>query len=510
MAASEVAPFAKTGGLADVAGSLPLALSRLGHEVSVFCPYYRQVENDRVRVREVARLNVPLGSVSKEAHILKGKLPGGDVSVYFVARREFYGRDGIYGDARGEYLDNLERYSFFCRAICQAVRELELAPHVFHLNDWQTALTAAYLRYAHAGDAQLWEAAAVFTIHNLGYQGIFPPWKLPLTGLGPERFNWRELEFYGQINLLKGGLVYSDVISTVSKRYAREIQTPRGGYGLDGVLRERHGELFGIVNGLDYSVWDPAVDKLLPARYSPGNLRGKERCRRALCREVGFDPKARRTVLGVISRLAEQKGMDVLLGAIPAIMELPVDLVVLGSGEPRYEQALTDLAEEHVDRMAVRLGHDEKLAHLIEAGSDLYLMPSRYEPCGLNQLISLRYGTIPVVRETGGLADTVSDGVNGFTFEEYDPEALVVAVRRAVAAMRSRAKWARMMARAMRQDWSWERSAGEYVRLYELARSRRGLPPSDQAAPAPSRKKTRRRKAAKKSAKPRSAPRKKK
>lgn len=474
-AASEVAPFAKTGGLADVAGSLPAALARLGHRVSVFTPCYRQVEESGAALRQVARLFVPLGGGQKEALILEGRLPGGRVPVYFVARKEFFGRAGLYGPGAYDYPDNLERYAFFCRALCQAARELELSPHVFHLNDWQTALAAAYLKHVYGRDPRLSVAAVVLTVHNLGYQGVFPPWKMPLTGLGPERFNWRELEFYGQINLLKGGLVYSDAVNTVSKRYAREIQTPRGGYGLDGVLAERRDRLFGIVNGLDYSVWNPAADKLLPARYSPSRMAGKARCRKALRREMGLSGRSRRPVLGMVSRLAEQKGLDLLVEAVPGIMSLPVELAILGSGEQRFQRALTDLADGYPGRMSVRLGYDERLAHLIEAGSDIYLMPSRYEPCGLNQLISLKYGTIPVVRETGGLADTVTDGENGFTFTDYDPVALVVAVRRAVSAMSRRSAWERMVARAMRQDWSWERSAGEYVRLYELARAgRRG------------------------------------
>jgi len=483
LAASEVAPFAKTGGLADVAGSLPAALARLGHEVSVFCPYYLQVEESGAMIREVARLFVPVRGGQKEARILEARLPGAEVTVFFVARREFFGREGIYGPGGYEYLDNLERYAFFCRAVCRASRELELAPDVFHLNDWQTALCAAYLRHTYGGDPVLSRAASVFTIHNLGYQGVYPPWKMPDTGLAREHFNWKELEFYGQINLLKGGLVYADVLSTVSKRYAREIQTHEGGYGLDGVLRERSGRLFGIVNGLDDSVWDPARDPLLPARYSVGRMAGKRRCRGELQKQMGLRPGSRRPILGLVSRLVEQKGIDILLGAMPAIGELPVDLVVLGSGEHRYENALADLADRRPGRIGVRLGYDEKLAHLVEAGSDVYLMPSRYEPCGLNQMISLRYGTIPVVRETGGLADTVVDGIDGFSFADYNPEGLIVAVRRAVSAMSRPVGWRRMVARAMRRDWSWDRSAGEYVRLYELARASAGLPPAKRGKP---------------------------
>jgi len=476
LAASEVAPFSKTGGLADVAGSLPAALERLGHSPCVVTPCYRQVERSGARLREAGQLFVPTPAGAKEAHVLEGRLPGSGVPVYFIARRELFGRDGLYGGGNYEYPDNLERFAFFCRAVCLVARELELAPDVFHLNDWQTALAAAYLRHVYAGDEALSRAAVVFTIHNLGYQGLFPPWRLGATGLARERFNWQELEFYGQINLLKGGLVYSDALNAVSKRYAREIQTIEGGYGLDGVLRERHERLFGIVNGLDYATWDPAADRHLPARYSPGRMAGKERCRAALRRELGMRDGPARPVLGMVSRLAEQKGLDILLAALPAILDLPVDVALLGSGEPRFERALADLAALNPGRLGLRLGYDERLAHLVEAGSDIYLMPSRYEPCGLNQLISLKYGTVPVVRETGGLADTITDSVNGFTFFEYNATALLVAVRRALAARANAAFWKKLVRECMTEEWDWRRSAGEYARLYALARSRRGLP----------------------------------
>jgi len=508
LAASEVAPFAKTGGLADVAGSLPAALARRGQEVCVFTPYYRQTETAGFPVRPVARLFVPLGGARKEVAILEGRLPGCDVPVYFVARSEFFGRGGVYGEGGTSYGDNCERFAFFCHAICRATRELELAPDVFHLNDWQTALVAAGLKHVYAADARLSSAATVFTVHNLGYQGIFPPWKMPLTGLSGAHFNPGELEFYGQLNLLKGGLVYADALSTVSKSYAREIQTPKGSYGLEGVLAERRDRLFGIVNGLDYSVWDPATDRLLPARYGPGRMAGKARCKGALRRELGLEGSGDRPLLGMVSRLVEHKGLDILAEAVPGIMALPVELALLGSGEARYERALRDLAGRYPGRMAVRVGYDERLAHLLEAASDAYLMPSRYEPCGLNQLISLRYGAIPVVRETGGLADTVTDGLNGFTFAAYSATALLRAVRRAVAAMSNRSAWRQMVARAMAQDWSWDRSAGEYLRLYALARTARGLPPAD--APARKRKPAARRKPRKRPARKRAAPRKKK
>ena len=508
LVASEVAPFAKTGGLADVTGSLPAALARLGHRVSVFMPYYRQVGEWGARVRQVADLMVPLGRSRRRALVMEGRMPGTGprVPVYFIARGEFFDREHLYGPPGGAYPDNCARFCFFCRAVCEAVRKLELRPDVVHLNDWQTALIAGQMKHLYAGEEQLGGAASVLTLHNLGYQGIFSPWKMPLTGLSPARFNWQEMEFYGQINLLKGGLVYADLLNTVSKRYAREIQTSGGGCGLEGILSARRKTLYGIVNGLDYSVWNPATDRRLPARYSPARMAGKARCRRTLQKEMELDAEAAPALIGMVSRLAEQKGFEILAEAAPKLMKLPVQFALLGSGEERYRRAFTELAARYPGRMAVRVGYDERRAHLIEAGSDIYLMPSRYEPCGLNQLISLKYGTVPVVRETGGLADTVVDGRNGFSFARYTPAALVAAVRRALAARGDRARWRRIVARGMAEDWSWDRSAGEYVRFYELARAERGLPPAEmeaKAAPRRSKKaKPPRRRAAAKKPKP--------
>ncbi|HOX05027.1 MAG TPA: glycogen synthase GlgA [Planctomycetota bacterium] len=476
LAASEAAPFAKTGGLADVAGALPGALAALGHEACLFMPYYRQVAAAGVPVRMAARLHVPLGAGRAEAAILRGAMPGSGAPVYFVARDEFYNRPGLYNAGGQDYIDNCERFAFFCRAVCEAVRELELAPDVIHCHDWQTALVPAYLRFLYRDAPRLAGAASVFTIHNLAYQGQFPPWKMPATGLDVSHFNWKEYEFYGNLNLMKGALIHADVLNTVSKRYAREIQTPENGYGLNGVLAERHADLFGIVNGLDYSVWDPAGDGALAARYSPARPAGKARCKRAAQEELGLAVDPDRPLLVIVTRLTEQKGLDILGEALPGIMAMPVQFALLGDGEERYKWAFSELAGRFPGRMAVRFGLDERLAHRLTAAADIYLMPSRFEPCGLSQLIALRYGAVPVVRETGGLADTITDSVNGFTFFEYNGTALLVAVRRALAAMASPAFWRKLVRECMSEDWGWRRSAGEYARLYALARSRRGLP----------------------------------
>jgi starch synthase len=476
LAASEAAPFAKTGGLGDVCGALPRALARLGHEVALFMPYYRQVAAGAFRTQQVARMFVPLGGGRAEACVLRAEMPGSPVSVYFVARDEFFSRPGLYNSGGKDYWDNCERFAFFCRAVCEAARELELAPDVFHLNDWQTALIPPLLKFLYRDHPRLGRSATALTIHNLAYQGQFPPWKMPATGLGVEHFNWKEFEFYGHLNLMKGGLVHADVLNTVSKRYAREVQTPEGGYGLEGVLAERKADLFGIVNGIDYSVWNPATDRHIPARYTPQKLAGKAGCKRALLAELGLPADGDRPLLGMVSRLTDQKGLDILAEALPGILTMPVQFVLLGEGQDHWQWVFSELAQRHPGRMAVRIGHDERLAHRIEAASDLYLMPSRYEPCGLNQLISLKYGSVPVVRETGGLADTITDSVNGFTFSEYSATALLVAVRRALAARANRAAWKKLVLGGMTEDWSWARSAGEYVRLYALARARRGLP----------------------------------
>ncbi len=476
LAASEAAPFAKTGGLADVAGALPVALKALGHEPWLFMPYYRQVAAANVPVRPVARFAVPMGAGRVEAVILRGETPRGKVPVFFVARDEFFNRPGLYGSGDRDHPDNCERFAFFCRAVCEATRELELTPDVVHCHDWQTALIPAYLRFIYRDTQRLAQAASVFTIHNLAFQGIFPPWKMPATGLDVTHFNWQEYEYYGNLNLMKGALVHSDVINTVSKRYAREIQTPEGGYGLNGVLAARHADLFGIVNGLDYTVWDPACDDELACKFSPRRPGGKARCKLDLQEDLGLDPDPDKPLIGLVSRLTEQKGLDILGEALPAIMTLPVQFALLGDGEERFKWAFSELAGRYPGRMAVRFGLNEKLAHRIPAAADIYLMPSRFEPCGLSQLIALRYGAVPVVRETGGLADTITDSVNGFTFFEYNATALLVAVRRALAARANAGYWAKLVRECMTEEWDWCRSAGEYARLYALARSRRGLP----------------------------------
>jgi starch synthase len=469
--ASEVAPFAKTGGLADVAGALPRTLARLGHDVRVLLPKHRGVE-DRAGALRVAvpRVTVPLGDRTAEGALLEGRL-GEAVPVYFVAHDGYYDRPALYGAS-----DDCERYVFFCRAALAALPALGWTPQVIHANDWQTGLLPVYLETLYRDDPAYADVATVFTVHNLAYQGRFWHYDLPMTGLGWDLFTPAGIEFFGHLSFLKGGLVFADLLTTVSPTYAREIQTPEQGEGLDGVLRERSADLVGILNGLDVEAWNPATDPEIPKRFDRDDPEGKAVCTAALRAELGL-PAASvvRPLVGVVSRLAEQKGLDLVAEAVPALRAAGAQLVVVGTGEARYERLLTDLAGTYPDTVAVRIGFDERLARRIYAGADVFLMPSRYEPCGLGQLIALRYGTVPVVRRTGGLADTVrpwdpatGDGT-GFLFDEFSGAACRAALARAFAVYGEPAAWRRLVANAMAADFSWEASAEAYVHCYRRA-----------------------------------------
>ena len=469
-AASEVAPFAKTGGLADVAGSLPRALAGLGHDVRVVLPRYRRVDTGRFGLRHAATFSVPLASWKERCDIYEGAL-GSSVTVYCVGKDIYFDRPELYGTSRGDYRDNAERFTFFSRAIPELCLAAGYSPDIIHCNDWQTGLVPLYLRRFYRHDALLQHARSVFTIHNLGYQGIFGRENLRLTGLGWEDFTPEGIEFWGNMNFLKAGILFSDAVTTVSRTYSREIQTPENGHGLDGVLRKRSADLTGIVNGVDYDDWDPAHDPAIAAAYSVKRPAGKPVCRRALRQELAL-PDDAAPLIGMVTRLSDQKGLDILLDAFPAIMALGTPVVILGTGDERYHRRLSDLALAYRDRLRVLLTFDDGLARRIYAGSDLFLMPSRYEPCGLGQMHALRYGSVPVVRRTGGLADTVVDhgprtiSGTGFLFDEYTPGALTACVRRAVDAFSRPAVWKRIMRNGMEADFSWTRSAQEYAALY--------------------------------------------
>lgn len=488
IASSEVAGLAKTGGLADVAASLPRALAGRGHQVAVVMPYYGAVRRSGVVVEKTgAALPVPLGGRTLACRLLRTRLPNSDVPVYLVEHPPFFERDdgpgrgfyqqGMPGGYKADYPDNAERFTFFSRAVLEAVPHLGFTPDVIHANDWQTGLVPVFLNEAYRTKAAYKEIRSLFTIHNIAYQGMYGPEVMKLTGLPGWLLNPAQLEFHGHLNFLKAGIVFADAVNTVSPTYAREITTPDYGCGLDGLLRGVSQKLSGIVNGCDYSDWDPANDRHIAAKYTPATVTaGKAACKADLQKRYGLPQKPDVPVLGMVARLVSQKGVDLVLSAAPGFLDLGCQLVFLGDGDPEYHDELTAFKARHPDKVGVYLGFNEGLAHTVEAGSDLFLMPSRYEPCGLNQIYSLRYGTPPVVRATGGLADTIVNATEenltagtatGFAFNEYSARALYETVKWALELYRTRPKdFAQVVRTAMAQDWGWDRSAAEYEALY--------------------------------------------
>lgn len=473
----EAVPFAKTGGLGDVAGSLPPALRRIGVDVRLVLPLYAMVRTSAAQMRPMGKdLKVPLGASVLTARIWESRTAQ-DTPLYFIEREDLFGRPNLYGNSSGDYYDNLERFSFYCHGALRLAEELSFCPDLVHCHDWQTGLVPALIRGPYRQSSCVGRAKTMFTIHNLGYQGIFPPEKLRLTGLSPEGFFRMDgLEFWGKISLLKAGIVYSDMVTTVSPTYAQEIQTDSYGMGMEGILRQKRSVLFGILNGVDYGIWDPEHDAHLPACYSRGRMAGKRRCKEALIKEMALDPALEnRPLLGVISRLDAQKGIDLLAAALPQMLALDAGVVILGSGDSALQEALGEVVRKNPGRVGLRVGFDEPLAHRIMGGTDLFLVPSRYEPCGLTQLYALRYGTVPVVRATGGLDDTIvpfkkdtGDG-NGFKFAAYQPQALLRSVKDAVAVFGDVKLWSRLVTNGMEADFSWERSARSYLDLYRSA-----------------------------------------
>ncbi|MBI5585851.1 MAG: glycogen synthase GlgA [Deltaproteobacteria bacterium] len=478
-ASSEVVPFAKTGGLADVAGSMPQALKKLGCDVRLVLPLYRMVRQGNFPLQKrLEGLPVHLGGRALEVDIYESEL-GDGLPVYFVERDEFFDRSYLYGTPRGDYFDNDQRFTLFCKAALALSEQLSFQPDLFHGQDWQTGLIPALLHFLRRRDPFWAGTASLFTIHNIAYQGLVEPDILPLAGLPWEAYTPSGLEYYGAVSLLKSGIVYSQIINTVSRKYSQEIQTEEYGYGLEGILTYRQADLFGIVNGVDYETWNPKTDPLIAASYDPDQLQGKETCKADLLREFNLSPEqAAHPVLGVISRLADQKGFDLLAAVMDRLLQQELSLVVLGTGEEKYHQLFSELAAKHPRKIGLRLAYDNTLAHKIEAGSDMFLMPSRYEPCGLNQIYSLKYGTIPVVRATGGLDDTIvpfdreTKKGTGFKFHEYTADDFWLALSEALAVYRNADLWKTLMRNAMAVDYSWENSAREYVNLYRLARER--------------------------------------
>ncbi len=476
---TEVAPFAKTGGLADVASALPKALFEDGHDVRVIMPKYGNINERRYTLREVIRLKeIPI-RVGKQDHMVSAKsafLPDTKVQVYFLDYKPFFERTDYYVDsATGvDFPDNAERFFLFCKAVLETIKLLHWEPHIIHCNDWQTAMVPWLLKNNYQEDPFFAKAITVLSVHNLAYQGSFPTETLQRLGL-PEELGsaGSELECYGKINFLKAGLSAADIITTVSPTYAIEIQNdPELGCGLNGLLKDRKEDLCGILNGVDYAVWNPETDPLIPEKFSAANLKGKIKNKEELMTRARLPYNPAVPVIGVISRLADQKGFDLIAAAMDDLLALKVQMVILGTGEPKYHKLLEKLSKAHPQQVAVFLTFDDQLAHLIEAGSDMFLMPSRYEPCGLNQMYSLRYGTIPIVRKTGGLADTIIDydadanHGNGFVFEKYDAKALKSAVSRAVKLFKDDKSWQKLIKRCMKLDFSWHAAADKYVKLY--------------------------------------------
>jgi starch synthase len=492
--ASEVAGFAKTGGLADVASALPRALARRGHSIAVVAPLYGAVRRGPHKIVPTSiDFTIPVGHRSYHGRLCRSTLPNSNVTAYLVEQPELFERDdpdqgrGLYqyttpDGRKHDYADNADRYVFLCRAVMESLPRLDSQPEILHCNDWQTALIPVYLRELYSRQSHLHAASysgvkSLLTIHNIAYQGGFPAATMAVTGLPQRLFNHRQLEFYGQLNFLKAGCVFADALNTVSPRYAEEIQTMVFGCGLEGVLGERRSVLSGIVNGVDYDEWDPSIDRYLAIQYSAENaFENKPRCKESLQRELGLPARRDVPVLGMIARLVEQKGVSLLLQSAEELLAHDVQLVVLGEGDPAVHRHLREVQANRSNKVGLRLGFDEGLAHRIEAAADMFLMPSRYEPSGLNQLYSLRYGTVPIVRAVGGLADTIIDctpealaagTATGFRFGPYTAPAFMHAVQRALACWHQEPQiWRQIVETGMRQDWSWNRSAGQYERVY--------------------------------------------
>jgi len=476
--ASEAVPFAKEGGLADVVGALPKFLKAQGHDVRVVMPRYYKVDREKFQLRQLPGvLVVPMGVIgSMYCGVLEGRLPGTDVPVYFLEHDDFYGRDTLYETDNRGYIDNDNRFIFLSRGSLELCKMIQFAPDVVHAHDWHTAAVPVLMNTVYRHDQYLGEAASVLTIHNMQHQGSFYEGAMDVLGVGWEHFTYLELEMENQVNLLKGGIYHATLLNTVSEGYAREMQTPEYGWGLEGVVRERSGALTGILNGVDYDEWNPECDPFLPAPYSAQDLSGKKICKRELQRACGLPERDDVPLIGMVSRLVKQKGIDTLAQALPRLLELDVQIVLLGAGEPWAHFYFGGMAAKHPERFACRIGYDNRLAHQIEGGCDFFLMPSAFEPCGLNQMYSLRYGTIPIVRATGGLDDSVQNldaGTRtgtGFKFWNLNAGALFDTVGWAVHTWyHDPAMIQELRQNAMAQRFTWDEAAEKYERLYQRA-----------------------------------------
>ncbi len=469
-AGSEVVPFSKTGGLADVLGALPLSLGKMSHDAIIVSPLYKSVMERLKPGKPALTFTIRLNDENITADIYSLKI-NERVTAYFIANDSLFLRDGLYVDRNNiDYKDNSKRFIFLSRAVLELIQRLNIEPDVIHSHDWQTGLVPVYMKTLYK--ERFSRAVSVFTIHNIGYQGTFWHFDMPLTGLGWEYFTSDYLEFYGKISFLKAGIVFADAVTTVSPTYSREILNPEFGYGMEGILKTRRSDLFGILNGVDYEEWSPEHDKFIPNQYSTDTIELKRDDKMVLNRMFNLDHNDA-PVIGMITRLARQKGIDLVINAAARIISMGFKLVLLGSGDKPYEDKMKEIANRYKGRFGVRIGFDNSLAHLIEAGSDLFLMPSVYEPCGLNQMYSLRFGTVPVVRATGGLNDTIveynpsSEKGNGFKFRERNADDMLSALKRAMDVFNEQSKWLRLVKTGMSYDFSWDRSAEHYELLYK-------------------------------------------
>ena len=471
-AASEGVPFSKTGGLADVVGALPPALAQLGHRVSVYLPRYKQTKLPAGAKTVIPSLTIPFDDKYRFCSVIDAGTHSG-VNFYFIDYPPFFERDSLYGTSLGDYNDNAERFALYSRAVLEASKILGV-PDLFHCHDWQAALIPILLRSVYDEDPAFERTGTVFAIHNMGYQGLFPADTLPLLMLPWDLFTIGKLEFFGKVNFLKGAIVFADFVTTVSKKYSQEIQTAEYGFGLEGVLKARSATVAGIVNGVDYTEWSPERDPYIAARYSADDFSGKQECKKDLLRQFGLenaDPKL--PVIGIVSRFAAQKGFDLVAQVADRLAAEEMIMTVLGTGDKDYEDLLKRLSRMFPNKIAVKVAYDNALAHKVEAGADLFLMPSHYEPCGLNQIYSLRYGTVPIVRATGGLDDTIEQWDprtgkgTGFKFSEYTGDAMLAAMRMALVAFKDRESWKKIMRNGMSKEFSWSAAAREYVKVYE-------------------------------------------
>ncbi len=490
-ATAEAVPFCKTGGLGDVCGSLPRELYKLGHRTAVILPAFRQIYQAGLPIESTGiSFEIPIGQKRVGCQILESHLPDSAVPVYFIENHDYFDRPQMYGENGEDYRDNCERFVFYCRAVLEAIVELDLETDLIHCNDWCSGLIPVYLKTLFHERPPFDQMASLYTIHNLAYQGNFWHWDMVLTGIDWKYFNYHQMEFFGNLSFMKSAIAFADSVSTVSPTYAKEILRPPLSCGMEGALQQRRTDLSGIINGADYDEWNPAIDEYLgPNTYDAENfITGKAACKQALQREMCLPVDASVPLIAAVGRLADQKGFDLIARVMQqwAAEKRNAQWVILGTGEPRYHQVLGQLAAENHDRIAVRLEFSNEWAHRIEAGADIFVMPSQYEPCGLNQLYSLKYGTVPVVRATGGLADTVVDTnpdtlgngtATGFSFNEYTALALGDALQRACGTYADPSTWQKLIATGMRQDWSWYSSARKYSELYEktLSKARQGV-----------------------------------